>query len=341
MKTANNHSVIGRAFEVLQPSISGHLQIARVDHWFKNVFAIPGIVTALGIAPTAEVSGLLGRIAVGLLSLCIVASSNYVINEVMDAPFDRQHPRKCNRPVPSGTVNIPLAYVEWLALMIAGVSLGVTVSVPFTMTLLALWIMGCVYNVQPLRSKDVPYVDVLSEAINNPLRMLAGWYMVVGGSTVPPASLLLTYWMIGSYFMAMKRFAEYRDIHDPVRAAAYRKSFAFYTEEGLLVSVMFYGSTAMLFFGAFIMRYRLELIVSFPFLALLMALYLSLAFKPDSAVQRPEGLYREPTIMVPVIICVVLIALLLFVDIPILHRIFTPTVPTSEATGLLRFGNIR
>src|SRR4051812_36488862 len=142
MKTANSYRVIGHAFEVLQPSISSHIQIARVDHWFKNVFAIPGIVTALGIAPTAELSGLLGRIAVGLLSLCIVASSNYVINEVMDAPFDRQHPRKCNRPVASGSVNISLAYVEWLALMIAGVSLGFTVSLPFTMTLLALWVMG-------------------------------------------------------------------------------------------------------------------------------------------------------------------------------------------------------
>jgi hypothetical protein len=28
-----------------------------------------------------------------------------------------------------------------------------------------------------------------------------------------------------------------------------------------------------------------------------MAIYLSLAFKKDSAVQRPEGLYREPALM--------------------------------------------
>ena len=34
--------------------------------------------------------------------------------------------------------------------------------------------MACVYNVPPVRSKDQPYVDVLSEAINNPLRLLAG-----------------------------------------------------------------------------------------------------------------------------------------------------------------------
>ena len=56
----------------------------------------------------------------------------------------------------------------------------------------------------------------------------------------------------------------------------------------------------MLFFGAFIMRYRLELILSFPLVSLVMAVYLSLAYKDDSAVQRPEGLYAEPALMTSV-----------------------------------------
>ena len=81
--------------------------------------------------------------------------------------------------------------------------------------------------------------------------------------------------MVGCYFMAIKRYAEYRDIDDPARAAAYRKSFALLHRERLLVSIMFYGSAAMLFLGAFIMRYRLELILAFPLVALVMAMYLS------------------------------------------------------------------
>ena len=53
---------------------------------------------------------------------------------------------------------------------------------------------------------------------------------------------------------------------------------------------MFYASAAMLFLGAFVMRYRLELILAFPLVALVMAIYLGLAFKPDSAVQPGEAL---------------------------------------------------
>jgi hypothetical protein len=129
--------------------------------------------------------------------------------------------------------------------------------------------------------------------------------------------------------MAMKRYAEFRDIGDQARAAAYRKSFAFYTEERLLISIMFYGSAAMLFLGSFVMRYRLELLLSFPLVALVMAIYLALAFKPNSAVQRPEGLYKEPMLMAAVVGCAALAAVLLFVDIPSLPHLLTPTAPTQ------------
>jgi 4-hydroxybenzoate polyprenyltransferase len=272
--------------------------------------------------------GLIMRILIGLASVCLVASSNYVINEVLDAPSDLAHPIKHKRPVPSGRVSIPLAYVQWLLLMVAGVALGLVISKAFAITVGVLWVMGCIYNIPPVRSKDLPYVDVLSESVNNPLRMLAGWF-IVGNSSVAPGSLLLSYWMIGCYFMAMKRFAEFRDIGDQARAAAYRKSFAFYTEQRLLVSIMFYGSAAMLFLGTFVMRYRLELILAFPLVALVMAIYLFLAFKPNSAVQRPEGLYREPTLMAAVVGCALLAGVLLLVDIPQLPQIFTPTAPTQ------------
>lgn len=307
------------------PTLQGHIEIARFDHWFKNVFVIPGVFVALLLAPDYQGLDLAWRMVAGLFAIGLVASSNYVINEVLDAPYDRQHPVKCQRPVPSGRVYIPMAYVQWLVMMIAGIGLGLMLSVPFAIVLSVLWGMGCVYNIQPVRSKDLPYIDVLTEAINNPLRMLAGWFMA-STALVPPASLLLSYWMIGCYFMAMKRFAEYRDLKEPALAAAYRKSFAYYTEQRLLVAVMFYGSAAMLFFGAFIVRYRLELIISFPFVALVMAVYLALAFKENSAVQRPEGLYRELLIMAPVIACSLVIVLLLMVDIPFLHQFFAPTV---------------
>jgi 4-hydroxybenzoate polyprenyltransferase len=310
-----------------RPTVRGHIQIARIDHWFKNVFVIPGIVAAIGSDPTHVPSTLWLNVIVGLFATCLVASSNYTINEVLDAATDRFHPVKHTRPVPSGKVSIPLAYVQWIVLMLVGVGLGLLVSVPLAATLFVLWLMGCIYNIPPIRSKDLPYIDVLSESINNPLRMLAGWF-IASTASVAPASLLLCYWMVGCFFMATKRYAEYREIGDPARAAAYRKSLGHYTLERLMVSIMFYASAAMLFLGAFIMRYRLELIIAFPFVAAVMAIYLSLAFKQHSAAQNPEGLYREPKLMLAVVACTVLMGALMLVDIPAMQTIFAPTAPT-------------
>jgi decaprenyl-phosphate phosphoribosyltransferase len=307
----------------------GHVAIARVDHWFKNVFVLPGIVVALGTDPFVDRTGLALRIVVGLIAICLIASSNYTLNELIDAPYDRHHPTKQARPVPSGRVNVALGYLQWLVLMVAGAGLAWTVSMRFMAAVLALWVMGCVYNIPPVRSKDLPYLDVLSEAINNPIRMLAGWFIVTN-ITVAPASLLLSYWMIGCYFMALKRFAEYRNINDAPRAAAYRRSFRYFTSERLLVSVMFYAAAAMLFFGAFCMRYRLELILAFPAIALVMAVYLHVALKEDSAAQNPEKLYREPALMASVVGAVVLIVALLSIDLPVMQRVFTPTAPTNR-----------
>ncbi|MBA2670101.1 MAG: hypothetical protein H0U67_07015 [Gemmatimonadetes bacterium] len=156
--------------------------------------------------------------------------------------------------------------------------------------------------------------------------MLAGWY-IIGPAMVLPISLLLSYWMVAAYFMAVKRFAEFRDIGDPARAARYRRSFAFYTEPRLLISIMFYASASMLFLGAFIMRYRLELILSFPLVALVMATYLALAFKANSAAQAPEKLYREPILMGAVLLTAGVMITLLFVDIPIMYNVLAPTLP--------------
>jgi len=305
--------------------LKAHIAILRIDHWTKNVFLLPGIVIPLTVGHGLSLSLFLSLI-LGTISVCLVASSNYVINEILDAPHDRLHPSKNTRPAARGLVNVPLGYAQWLLLMLAGVGLGLYVSKFLMASVLALWIMGCAYNIRPLRTKDIPYLDVLSEAVNNPLRMLAGWYMVTA-TLIPPVSLLASYWMIGAYFMALKRFSELREIADREKAAAYRPSFRRYTERSLLVSVMFYASTSMLFFGAFLIRYRIELILTFPLIALVMAVYCNIAFEPNSAAQHPEYLYRNKPLMICVISCSLAMLALLIYRVPALHQLFNPTLP--------------
>jgi decaprenyl-phosphate phosphoribosyltransferase len=302
-------------------AIRPYFQIARIDHWFKNVFMMLGVVLAVFYEPELFVAGNAGVLALAVFATCMVASSNYVLNEILDAPTDRLHPTKHARPIPSGLVSLPIAYAEWLLLAAVGLSLAVRINLYFALSAFALWVMGIFYNVPPMRTKDWPYIDVLSESVNNAIRLLLGWFALIT-TQVPPLSLVISYWMLGAFFMATKRYAEYRHIANREVAGGYRRSFKHYTEERLLLSIMFYATACALFAGVFIVRYHLELILFAPLAAGIFAYYLKIGLQPDSPVQNPEKLYKARGFFVYMVVSTVLFVALMFTSIPGLYGWF-------------------
>jgi 4-hydroxybenzoate polyprenyltransferase len=293
------------------------IAIARPDHWFKNVFMLPGAALALVLTHETLASELV-HLVLGVLSACLIASANYTINEWLDAESDRHHPIKQQRPSVAGRLSAPLVYTQWGVLATAGLSIASAISLNFLLFSLALLLMGLVYNVKPLRTKDRHYFDVLSESINNPLRFMLGWSAIIDG-VLPPSSILLAYWMGGAYLMAIKRYAEYRFIANPELAGLYRRSFRYYTQETLLASAFFYALVSAFFLGVFLIKYRIEFLLSMPFLALLFTWYLVIGMRAPSVAQSPEKLYREGPFVAYVAALSVLIVLLFFIDLPWLN----------------------
>jgi 4-hydroxybenzoate polyprenyltransferase len=307
-------------------ALKPYIQIARPDHWIKNVFTVPGVVLALYADPDLAVIGIIPQLALALMATCLAASSNYVINEILDAPSDRHHPVKRTRPVASGAILLRVGYVEWLLLGLVSIGVATLVGAAFVWSIVGLLVMGLLYNVPPFRLKDVAYVDVLSESVNNPIRLVLGWYATGTGDMIM-ASALLAYWMLGAFLMAVKRYAEYRHIDSPEVAVQYRKSFAYYNSFRLLVSIIYYATAFGLFAGFFLARYRLELILSVPLMAGFMAYYLHLGFRDNSPVQYPEGLYRYTGFVAYSALCLVTVLGLMFVEIPAVHVLFAPGAP--------------
>jgi 4-hydroxybenzoate polyprenyltransferase len=75
-------------------TVRDYISIARPDHWFKNVFMVIGVLLAYLYYPNLFNEFDLSRFAWALAAVCLVASSNYVLNEILDAPTDRSHPHK-------------------------------------------------------------------------------------------------------------------------------------------------------------------------------------------------------------------------------------------------------
>ena len=300
-----------------------YLKIARFDHWIKNFFIVPGIAVAVLLVENGLQQISILKILLGFLSTCLIASANYVINEWLDAEFDKYHPTKKNRPVVGGNVKFKYVMVEYVLFAVAGILLALFINGFFVATEIWLLVMGILYNVKPIRTKDIIFLDVISESVNNMIRLMLGWFIITD-KVFPPVSILFGYWMAGAFLMGTKRLAEYRMIGNPEVAGLYRKSFKYYTEKTLFGSSFFYALCATFFIGIFLIKYRIEYLLSMPVMFALFTYYVMMAFNEDSAAQKPEKLYKEKKLLALVVLFVAAIAILTVVDIPILHSFTSP-----------------
>ena len=310
-----------------QPSLGDYLSLARFDHVTKHVFIIPGVVLAYMFAPSLVAFPILS-IIIGFTSAILIASGNYVINEWLDRSFDAFHPVKSQRPSVARSLSPTLVYTEYLALIFAGLFLAYQIGGMFIAVAIAFVLSGVVYNVEPMRTKDKVYVDVISESVNSPLRLALGWTMV-DPMSFPPISLLIAFWFGGAFLMTAKRLAEYR------RAVAgestqslhlYRKSFRQYTTDNLTMACFLYAILSAFFIAVFLIKYRIEYLLAFPFVAALFAMYFWLALQPGTAVERPERLFKSRRLMLTSGLTVLAVIAATFIDVPQLEQLSGPFI---------------
>ncbi|NJK61024.1 MAG: UbiA prenyltransferase family protein [Oscillatoriales cyanobacterium SM2_1_8] len=146
-----------------------HWQLLRPHQWVKNTACLAGVVFGGRLAEPLA----LQQAALTFVVFSLAASAVYVFNDIQDLPRDRLHPRKCQRPLPSGTVSLPQAWA------IAG-GLGVGAAVlagglgPAGAWCAALYLgLNLAYSLQ---LKHVVLVDVHCIALGFVLRLLAGIY---------------------------------------------------------------------------------------------------------------------------------------------------------------------
>ena len=299
--------------------IRNYLKLARVDHWIKNTFILPGAILAIATEQTGN--GYLTNLRLlfyAFLGTCLLSSANYTINEFLDRDFDALHPVKHMRTAVNYSLNRYIVALQYCAFGGVGLLLLVQINQETLIAGCLLVLMGIFYNVKPIRLKDRRGLDVVSESVNNPLRLAIGWYSTNPFHSVP-ISLLISFMGAGIFLMALKRYTEKQILG--TEAGKYRPSLESWSSTELLAYALsggFYGTT---FLGIFLMKWKPEYLLVLPVIINLFAAYFRIGFSLNQVSFMPEKIYRSKQLIFRVVVVVALSFLLSFIQIPVLHQI--------------------
>jgi 4-hydroxybenzoate polyprenyltransferase len=231
-----------------------------------------------------------------------------------------------DRVLASISLNKKILFCMYLLINGAGLFLSLQVSKLTFFTALAFLISAIIYNVKPIRFKDRPVLDILTESINNPIRLVGGW-AAINHSQIPPLSLVISFWALGSYMMGVKRLSEFKhmsNLNQIKNLKKYRKSFNFWNVNNLMLFIM--GSVSVFFFCfcAFLLRYKVEYLLLLPLLILQVLWYFDISSKNLMLGQKPEYIYRKKLFLSFCLFFVIAFSYLTYSNIEVIHEILSP-----------------
>lgn len=301
--------------------MKAYLRAMRLGRWPRSLAMFVGSTAFFYLYRNAlfstDITWVVLQSLYAFLLTWAISTANYIINEIVDAPYDAHHPTKRNRPLVKGEIKkIPFLL---LGVAISATSLYLAYlhfCPPFFYALLALLVAGFIYNIKPVRTKDIPFLDSISESANNPIRFLIGWFVFAPPEIWPPLSLLLCWWAFGNFLMIAKRLSEFRLLKE--RAGDYRNSLRRYSEGALMFGM---AASAVIFFLAyfyFSYTFKLETLLIFsPFIFFYLFLFFRKTMREDEVMEEPERLFMHLKFALYTLFLIAIFFLSSFLDKPI------------------------
>ncbi len=176
------------------------LKACRPKQWTKN------FIVFAGPAFNFDYSGdILQNSIISVISFCLISSSIYLLNDVIDIKSDRKHPIKKFRPIASGKLTIPLALIISFVFAITSI-VGAHILIPgyLSYILLSYLLLQIIYC---LKLKKEPILDIICISAGFFLRAFAG----ITACNLPNSPwFLLTVGMLALFLTIEKRKFELR-----------------------------------------------------------------------------------------------------------------------------------
>jgi len=275
----------------------------RPWQWYKNLLIF---LAPIFMGQLFDFS-LFISVLIGFVSLCLVSSSNYIINDLIDKKKDIIHPEKKNRPIASGLVKSYEAVIFAIILLFFSLLIGYYVSFGFLIIVIILFSLTTAYS---LFLKNEVFVDLLIIAINFILRALSGVYVFPIRIEISPWLILCTFFL--SLFLSTgKRYSEINLLKEDLDK--YRVTLKHYTKK-ITDSLMIIATVSLIIsysLYSFLSQYQ-WLLITIPIAMYTILRYLHLIYSGSNIPRNPEKVIKDSRMVISVVIWFVMILFLIY-----------------------------
>ncbi len=139
----------------------------------------------------------------GFITLCILSSGVYVLNDIIDVDADRNHPQKKYRPIAAGKISIRNAKIFCVFLFTAAFIMSFFLNKHFFLLCIFMVIINIGYS---FKLKHIPLIDIITIGILFIIRVLSG-AVLIKVKIFSPWLYIVTF-MLALYLGFGKRRAE-------------------------------------------------------------------------------------------------------------------------------------
>lgn len=143
------------------------IKLLRPKQWIKNFFVFGAVIFSNNIINLEIVKTNM----ITFIAFCLVSSSVYILNDIVDIERDKKHPKKCERPIASGKISVTKAMITGNILVIASLSIAVSINKLILIVIILYLLNNVMYS---FKIKNIILLDVFSISIGFILRLLAG-----------------------------------------------------------------------------------------------------------------------------------------------------------------------
>jgi 4-hydroxybenzoate polyprenyltransferase len=210
----------------IRSSIRLWLKAIRVHQWLKNFLVFVTLLAAHKVWDTHAAWAAI----LAFFAFSFGCSAVYIINDLVDLPADRTHPRKKDRPLASGALSVPAAITSIPILLLISAVICLGLPGRFSVVLVGYFFLTCLYS---FWLKKQVIVDVMLLASLYTIRILAG----AAATSILPSFWLLAFSMFLFLSLALiKRYSEIHALHQETKAQASGRGY-YVSDEPILLGL--------------------------------------------------------------------------------------------------------